>query len=203
MNERPPEEPRYDEELYRAYHDRFEVLMKKVTKDKQIEPFMNDLVVKSKELIEKYPDYMDYALWHVMASSTIGFRRDRIKDDDFPGKDSIAKFIGELEYKYIYGPLLQEYKDRVGALMFTLMEEESDDPITSLMADLDKKKKSLIDKYGSECNRYALFHVLGGSSIKESEYGSLLAGDFPEEDSVAGFVIELEEKYSGEKDLQK
>ncbi|MBI4118825.1 MAG: hypothetical protein HY452_01010 [Parcubacteria group bacterium] len=44
---------------------------------------------KAKELRDKYPDYEDYELYHLFIGSTT---RDRSKFD-FPGEDSVRKFV--------------------------------------------------------------------------------------------------------------
>ncbi len=44
---------------------------------------------------EKYPDYSEYRLWHVVISSTIN-ENTKITHFDFPGDDSAEKFINSL-----------------------------------------------------------------------------------------------------------
>lgn len=45
------------------------------------------------ELQKKYPDYKDYELYHIISGSTMEGSR---KKFDFPGKDSLVKFLRSL-----------------------------------------------------------------------------------------------------------
>ncbi|MBI2465639.1 MAG: hypothetical protein HYV66_00165 [Candidatus Sungbacteria bacterium] len=51
--------------------------------------FHDRVVNKARELESIYPDYGDYELYHLLIGSTT---RDRSKFD-FPGEDSVQKFI--------------------------------------------------------------------------------------------------------------
>ena len=51
--------------------------------------FHERVLDKTKELRAKYPDYNDYRLYHFLIGSTV---YDRAKFD-FPGEDSVQKFI--------------------------------------------------------------------------------------------------------------
>ncbi|MEK7128118.1 MAG: hypothetical protein AAB933_00955 [Patescibacteria group bacterium] len=54
-------------------------------------------------LIEKYgrPTVETYAMWHFFGGSTISPDREKkILYDDFPGDDSVTKFVEDLEKRY-------------------------------------------------------------------------------------------------------
>ena len=46
-----------------------------------------------KKLLQKYPDARDYKVYHILIGSTV---ESKYKDTDFPGEDSIVKFINSL-----------------------------------------------------------------------------------------------------------
>lgn len=90
---------------------------------------------------------------------------------------------------------LREYKDRIGQLELNVFENASEDESENFYRKLQDKKKSLIEKYGSDANLYILFHALGGSSIMRKDENHIIADDFPGDDSVAQFIEKLEEEY--------
>ncbi|MES3005195.1 MAG: hypothetical protein V4690_03770 [Patescibacteria group bacterium] len=50
---------------------------------------------KATEIKNKYPDYINYRMWHVLVGSTVDEKNPSTKFD-FPDKDSLADFIRSL-----------------------------------------------------------------------------------------------------------
>lgn len=73
------------EEIARSVKEKMIIL----ARSRDVLSFHERLVDKAEELQAKYPDYDDYELYHLLIGSTV---RDRAKFD-FPGSDSVEKFI--------------------------------------------------------------------------------------------------------------
>lgn len=56
------------------------------------------IAVFGKKLLEKYPDAKQCYLWHVMSYSNID--RNGCTRLDFPGEDSVVKFLNDLVEEY-------------------------------------------------------------------------------------------------------
>jgi hypothetical protein len=93
--------------------------------------------------------------------------------------------------------LYNEYLKRVSVLRMKIASYD-DNSWLELENDIVNKADKLTQTYGKDRDKYALWHVLGGSSISPSLIDSIIADDFPGEDSVAKFVEELEGKFAGE-----
>ena len=74
-----------NEEVLRSLKEKWSAL----SKIEDILSFHDRVFGKAKELRDKYPDYEDYKLYHLLIGSTV---YDRSKFD-FPGEDSIIKFL--------------------------------------------------------------------------------------------------------------
>ena len=73
------------EEILRSLKEKWSAL----SKIEDILSFHDKVISKARELESIYPDYSDYELYHLLIGSTID---DRSKFD-FPGEDSVQKFI--------------------------------------------------------------------------------------------------------------
>ena len=54
------------------------------------------VVRKANDLQNKYPDYRDYRMYHVLAGSNDPDGEKSVPKSDFPGQDSVADFIRSL-----------------------------------------------------------------------------------------------------------
>jgi len=97
--EKTPEQRSYNKELFDEYYKRFDIVFKKAFESGKMTDFINEIGKKGAELRAKYghKEVEDRALFHVLASSTMG---EGVGRDDFEGEDSIASFIEHLEEKY-------------------------------------------------------------------------------------------------------
>jgi hypothetical protein len=55
----------------------------------------NAITEKAQELRDKYPDYAEYELYHLLVGST---PKESLEKFDFPGSDSIERFIMDFDY---------------------------------------------------------------------------------------------------------
>lgn len=79
------------ERIMKDFLARKDALLVNASEDEQMEKFikMNDF---GSYLDKKYPNARDYELWHVLVGSGISPR----KNFDFPGEDSVEKFLNDL-----------------------------------------------------------------------------------------------------------
>ena len=77
-------------EIARAVKEKMNIL----ARSRDILFFHDKLVNKARNLQAKYPDYEDYELYHLLIGSTVYDR----PEFDFPGEDSVQKFI-EAEFE--------------------------------------------------------------------------------------------------------
>lgn len=77
-----------EEEKFNTLHEKWENIMKKDGIS-----FYNKCADFSRKIRQKYPDAETYQLFHLLAGST--FDKDDAPNFDFPGEDSIEKFIEE------------------------------------------------------------------------------------------------------------
>lgn len=95
--EKFPEAPIYNKELIKKYKEKLNELMSNVS---EFDSFYAEIFNKAEELRSSYGENVGkYAMYHALSGSTI-WGDIPITADDFPGEDSIAKFIDGLEKKY-------------------------------------------------------------------------------------------------------
>lgn len=140
-----------------------------------------------KRLKEEYGDFEDYLLYHLLAGSSL---RGACEKYDFPGEDSVEKFIDDLYKKYIEKAEAEDLKERVGAL-YRKDRMGTHEKIAIF-------GNSLRGKYGKdEVRKCVMFHVLIGSS----GYDDIVKFfDFPGDDSIEKFIESLEEEQGGGED---
>ena len=87
------------ENIYEKENGQKEINIKRL-KDKRGEAYKKDMFGTHEKIIEfterikdKYPDYRDYELYHLLIGSTPGGKLPKF---DFPGENSIEKFIESL-----------------------------------------------------------------------------------------------------------
>ena len=75
------------------------ILNSEKKKEKIIE-FQNEIVTRVNYLKSKYPDCQNYTIIHALSGSSIYVSDTNIIEDDFPGDDSIEKFVDDLYKRY-------------------------------------------------------------------------------------------------------
>lgn len=99
MSEKIPQNYIFNESLHNEYKERLTNLVISLDDDR-IDEYMADILKKDQDLKEKYgEEYKRYGSWHALVGSTI-HNFSEIIADDFPGDDSVFKYIEILERKY-------------------------------------------------------------------------------------------------------
>ncbi|MBX4195411.1 hypothetical protein KW796_00425 [Candidatus Parcubacteria bacterium] len=90
---------------------------------------------------------------------------------------------------YEFSDFVKECKNRYNKIYTAVSIDQSID----IEEDLAKFIQRLKEKYGAEeVQKYGLYHALYSSPLSKME---IIADDLPGEDSIAGFIGELENKY--------
>lgn len=100
--EKIPEEKFYNGAVYREYMDRVGALMTRESlSDEDFEQLFKDLKTKTDELKNKYGEEVyRHPLYHSLAHSSFREGEYDLIEEDFPGEDSVIKFVESLEAKY-------------------------------------------------------------------------------------------------------
>ncbi len=100
--EKIPEEKFYNGAAYREYMDRVGALMTKESlSNEDLEQLYKDLKIKTDELKTKYGEEVyRHPLYHSLAHSSFSEGESDPVEADFPGEDSVIKFVESLEAKY-------------------------------------------------------------------------------------------------------
>ncbi len=61
---------------------------------------LEDINVWADKIRKNYPDYNKYEIFHVLAFSSLSSEFAHYTQEDFPGDDSVKKFLQYLEAKY-------------------------------------------------------------------------------------------------------
>ena len=102
MTEGQPDKDKLSSFLERdqRIRDKRLALLKGLSPKKIIEIY-NKIAEQVEYLKNEYPnDYINHAVFHALIGSTIRGAHPNIKEDDFPGKGSVEKFIEDLEKEY-------------------------------------------------------------------------------------------------------
>ncbi len=102
--EKFPNAPEYNHEKVEKFRKVYgEILHKLIARSgddfTEIENLQTDLVQKVRDLESKYPNAVRYGMFHIMGGSTIPENLPALYDD-FPGDDSVEKFLNDLAKKY-------------------------------------------------------------------------------------------------------
>ena len=69
------------------------------TSTENVIKIMDEIAEFQRRLVKKYPRAMDYALLHALIGSTL-IKKGIYTYEDFPGDDSVEKFMNDLAEKY-------------------------------------------------------------------------------------------------------
>ena len=97
MEQEPKNIIEKEKELRKRAEDLLGNLLEKHDMEK-INKYQTDLMERVKYLQDKYPDSFKYVMLHALIGSTV--HPDIETKGDFPGEDSVEKFINLLEEKY-------------------------------------------------------------------------------------------------------
>jgi hypothetical protein len=78
--------------------------------------------------------------------------------------------------------------------LFSYLFESDREKMRELQKELADKALELKQKYSNDVDGYAMYQILIGGSLHEDDQ-NIIATDFPGEDSVETFLVELESKY--------
>lgn len=134
-------------------------------------------------LRERYPDAYHWRAYWVLVGGTPEFPDDQLREDDFPGEDSVGRFLDGLLEGISLVDQIRALKRKVYGKESGVTREERIERVRQVTVFAGTLK----EKY-PDFQRWRVYHALIGSTPGTS---NLIEGDFPGEDSVVNFLESL------------